>query len=282
MSRILVAGSVTIDSTVVNGRPAGRTFGGVPTFAGATYAGLGASVTVACNLGGSEGLRARRVLTDLGLEVVSGPADSLTCFVNSLAPGGRRTQVINSLAPPVHRPPDFGAVFDIVHLGPLHGRDLDHDWYEPPRLSELVVVDIQGLVRGIEGKKVVREPQSDLLSALTTSQICKADRHELAAAERGLAMSADRWLTEFELSEIVVTDGPRGGAVLSADGWHAYAATDAHERDSTGAGDVFFASYVIQRASGTASIPEACEVAAQTAAAHVAGGHIDRVRLRID
>ena len=83
-------------------------------------------------------------------------------------------------------------------------------------------------------------------------------------------------MTKFKIHELVVTLGSKGGFVQKQDGkiFHYNAHKIKLAVDPTGAGDVFFAAYIVSRFSKGKDIPEACIYASQTAAQQVEGKYI--------
>jgi sugar/nucleoside kinase (ribokinase family) len=172
-----------------------------------------------------------------------------------------------------------------VHLGPLHGSDLSPAGIRAvAEAASIVTLDVQGLVRS-PSRGLVRVEVSPLLApSLAAARIVKADHTELDAVLESLGQSEEGLLNMFDIDELVVTTGERGGYVRTRarDAIEYRAAPVARVRDTTGAGDVFFAVYVLERVYRGATVSEACEHAAVAAAEHVAGGIIDAATLTLD
>ena len=91
-------------------------------------------------------------------------------------------------------------------------------------------------------------------------------------------------MTRFKIEESVVTLGKNGGFVHTRNGeTFQYAAAPVNSAfDPTGAGDVFFAAYIVSRFSDRMHIPEACRYAARIAARQVEGNYITINRLGLN
>jgi sugar/nucleoside kinase (ribokinase family) len=88
-------------------------------------------------------------------------------------------------------------------------------------------------------------------------------------------------MKSFGIEEAVITLGQEGGWVETLGGETFDFSADRIENvtDPTGAGDVFFAAYLISRFVNNQDIPDACRCAARSAACQVQGTHISIDRL---
>ena len=90
-------------------------------------------------------------------------------------------------------------------------------------------------------------------------------------------------MADCAISEWIVTDGSRGGWVVDATGqrtdFAAHPITSV--ADPTGAGDVFFAAYLVSRLHRGESCAEAARFAAELAGRQVAGDFIEASLLRL-
>ena len=137
-------------------------------------------------------------------------------------------------------------------------------------------LDVQGYVRHVENGRVSCKVSDHLAEALLCSTLVKAASEELDAILGHYEMSIEDLIRTYDLREVIVTRGWRGGYVVTASSevvsYQAKAVE--HEMDPTGAGDVFFAAYLASRIYARQSIQEACERAASLAALQVEGGYI--------
>ncbi len=139
-----------------------------------------------------------------------------------------------------------------------------------------IVLDLQGYLRQIDGTGVRPGVSPALADALRVARIIKGDREEMALTLDFFGFNMEGLLSEFQIEEAVVTEGYKGGWVqwFGGEPHHFKGEPIPNPWDPTGAGDVFFATYVIQRRFKGLDIPGAAAVAAETAARQVAGGHI--------
>ena len=174
---------------------------------------------------------------------------------------------------------------DHIHLGPLHPDDLDRDLYPLVQKSRATVsLDVQGCVRQIIGGRVIERASDILPDALRCADCIKADRGEYDLMLGALEMDVEDLMNEFELREVVVTEGLEGGFVVERSGnVTPYAAVQiATAADSAGAGDVFMAAYLVFRLHERRTVAESSRYAAEVAARQVEGTYITEAALRIE
>ncbi len=273
LRRAVVAGAVTLDVNRVGRRRLLRP-GGVPCHAGLTYRRLGLSVIAVTSLAPPD----RGLLGPLsasGIDCRLIPGSRTTVFVNEHR-GDARRQLAPALAAPIAAEAILGAATgaDLLHLGPLHPADIDPALYRAGNpLPPVIALDLQGLVRRVEGDRVLPGASADLADALALATIVKSDRAEADCACRALGLGVEGLLERYRIAEWIVSAGAAGGTVWTADGgvhpWKAAAVRK--PLDPTGAGDVFFAAYLTFRLRDGAPSGLAASRAAGIAARHVAG-----------
>lgn len=278
---VAVIGATTIDRNISASGSVSR-IGGVTTYAGLTYRRLGLSTRVVTRVAASDlPLLAR--LSAAGIRIDVQASDVTTRFVNRTL-GGIRTQEMPFSAAPIRSVqvrPVLDAV-DWIHLGPLHPADIETDVFHLLRAwPGPVLLDLQGLVRRIGSKGTEAGVCDALPAAMASADIVKADPDEIATVLAALGGDLAGMMAGFDIREVVVTEGERGGEVFERGGRkHAYPpAPVVRAGDPTGAGDVFLAAYAAARLVDGLDLAPACARAARTAACHVAGRHLPREML---
>jgi sugar/nucleoside kinase (ribokinase family) len=275
---IAVIGSTTIDK-IVHRNFSRFKIGGVTTYAGMTYSRHGIKTRVVTNVA----RRDREIIKRLKQEsivVCNGLTEVTTYFKNLLDDDEeKRKQNILQQAAPINRSQIIEHLKDVafVHLGPLHPSDIDLRAIELiGRLKHFVILDVQGFVRTVKNKIVNPAVSEHLPAAMRVSQIVKANRQEYKAFIDFFRMDLLELMCQFNIDEFVVTSGHKGGFVQTITGEEiSYSAAGvASNEDSTGAGDIFLAAYVIGRFLDRKSIADACKYAAKLAALQIEGNYI--------
>ncbi len=270
----LVVGSATVDCVEQEDRTDYKA-GGVVVYGGLTLLQHGLSVAV-CTQMAQRDRDVVALLKSAGAEVYVGESLETTHFVNRVS-GDQRQQLMPLAADPIGRDALVAALGarQNVLLGPLHPLDIAvevFDWLAELE-DRMVYADVQGLVRSVRAGRVVPRVDSAADALLRAAQSIKVAQEEWSLL---LAWTKCDWvemMERYRLCEVIVTDGSRGGYICTADGGrHAFAAAEVGQiYDPTGAGDVFFASYLSQRIGRGRSIEASARMAAQMAGRQVAG-----------
>lgn len=283
MNRVVVIGSATIDEIKQNGITILK-MGGVVTYGGIAFQRHGLQTSVVCNIAKQDdGLF--RIFGEQDIQLFNGVTETTTVFINWVNRDERR-QEMPVQAAPITADQAVRAIegADLVHLGPLHPADIETDVLTLlAKRGIAITLDVQGFVRQVD-KGQVRVGVSDHLHhALLASSVIKADRTELQAILSARQIGIEELIDLYRLNEVIVTDGPEGGRVISASGEVVnYEAARVHQVvDTVGAGDVFFGAYVVSRLRERRGIRESCEYAALVAAQQVQGRYITEDALRL-
>jgi sugar/nucleoside kinase (ribokinase family) len=279
-----VVGSTTIDQIVSEGQSFLK-LGGATTYAGLTYRRHGIPTLIVSNLAE----RDLNILTKLKvekIEVIGDATDQTTHFVNHIR-GNRRYQELLQQAVPIVAEKIQAVIHrvDGLHLGPLHPLDID-----PPALSFLrnsnlaIYLDVQGYTRMIRDRKVYPEVSNHLTEGLKAAQIIKVNGAEYRTILDFYQLDLADLMKKFNIKESVVTLGKNGGFVQTQNGATInYVAEPVKcQVDPTGAGDVFFAAYIVCRFSNKMHITDACRYAARIAALQVEGNYVTINQLGLD
>jgi sugar/nucleoside kinase (ribokinase family) len=284
MNRVLVIGSATTDRVEQLGISTVK-MGGVVTYAGITFRKHGLHTAAVSNIA-TQDVALFRILCQQDIQLFNGATKTTTMFVNHVD-GDERWQEMPIRATPITASQLQRTIrgVDHIHLGPLHPFDIERGLLRlAPRKGVWVTLDIQGYVRRVEKGKVRPGISEDLHEALLACTVIKADRTELQAILDAYQMRIDELMNAYKLSEIVVTAGREGGRVVLASGEEVnYKARRAnHLVDTTGAGDVFFAAYLVSRLHQRCGVRVACKHAALIAARQVQGRYIPEDCLRVE
>jgi sugar/nucleoside kinase (ribokinase family) len=281
---IAVVGSTTIDKIVENDRSIFK-LGGVTTYSGLTYRRHGINTLIVSNLA-QQDLAILDKLYEENIAVCREESTHTTRFVNTIK-GDSRSQEMPQQAGPIQAA-QIQAVLDLVdglHLGPLH--PLDIEWEALGSLNNsnrMIFLDVQGLTRMLKNKQIYTSISEHIERALNIAHVVKANGVEYRAVLDFYRTGPAEMMRKFNIRELVVTLGKKGGFVHSQNGaaFHYRAKMIEGPVDPTGAGDVFFAAYLVSRFSAGKEIPDACRYAAQIAARQVEGKYITADRLRLD
>ena len=273
---IAVVGSTTIDEIVENDRSIFK-LGGVTAYSGLTYRRHGINTLIVSNLAHQD-LAILDKLYEENIAVFREESTHTTRFVNYIK-GDSRSQELPQQAGPIQAA-QIHAVLDQVdglHLGPLH--PLDIEWEAAGLLHNshrMIFLDVQGLTRMLKNQQVYTSISEHTERALSIAHIVKANGAEYSAVRDFYHMGPAELMRKFNIRELVVTLGEKGGFVQNQNGaaFHYQAKMIEVPVDPTGAGDVFFAAYLVSRFSAGKEIPDACRYAAQIAARQVEGQYI--------
>jgi len=273
---IAVIGSTTIDKNIKNDTCLYK-IGGATTYCGMTYRRHGLDPYIITNVAKRDG-PILDAFHQNKISVNNGKTKKTTHFVNCVK-GNERKQRLTLRASPIREnqiTPMPGYV-GCIHLAPLHPMDID------PRCIKIledfklpVFVDVQGYTRRIKDKMVYPGVSRHLSDALRISQIVKANESELRSIYNYYNMSLVELMSRFRIKEFVVTLGEKGGWVKDSKGHEIhYASRPAQSVDDpTGAGDVFFAAYIIDRFFKKRNISDASTYAAKLASRQISGRFI--------
>ena len=281
---IAVIGSTTIDKIIDRNRSWLKA-GGVTLYSGITYSRHDIKTLAITNIADRnpqiiDRLRKQRIL------VYNGQTRQTTHFINDIRSGKRRQKNPQRAAPISRRQIlDHVKAVRFVHLGPLHPKDIVIGAIKSLKELELdVILDIQGLVRRVENGNVYPVVSQHLSDALSVSQIVKANKHEYTVMLNYFQTDLTVLMRRFKIREFIVTAGAGGGFVKepTAEAIPYAAAAVKFRGDSTGAGDIFLAAYVVAHLFKRQPIADACKYAAKLVARQIEGNYIKKDDLCLD
>jgi len=254
MFDVCVVGHVTRDLVSMAGAERREQPGGTAYYAAMAYAALGLDAAVVTKVAAED----EPLLDDLqarGVTIVSGRAEATTTFENTYSGPDlhQRTQRATSIAPPF-APDDLGALAaGLYHLGPLTGGDMPARFIAAlAARGGRLALDVQGLVRELEGGAVRPRHWPDKAAGLALVDVVKADAREarLLSGEPEPARAARR-IAHLGPAEVVITLGAKGSLVVSEGRLHRVPAFPPRRLvDPTGCGDSYLAGYLARRLGG--------------------------------
>ena len=273
---VAVIGSATVDE-IIQGEERTLQLGGVVTYAGLTFRRYGIDTLVVTNVAEKD----RAILDALSRERVylfTGSSSKTTRFVNRIE-GDTRTQELPQVAEPIRRKQIEGALKGLfhVHIGALHPDDIDPKVFECIRTAGLFAsADIQGYVRFSDKGRVIQRVSERAEIVLRLVSVLKADEGELQALTSFFGVDAGKLIRQFEIEEMLVTAGSRGGYLLTKEEEIIpyQARIVKAPRSTIGAGDVFFAAYLAERYYCRRDIRTSLDCASDLAARQVEGHYI--------
>lgn len=234
--------------------PGGHRLGGTVSYAAVTARRLGLRPAILTR-GAADGLIRSEVPgrpenavavpgTDLeGVAIHLLPSRVSTTFTNIPGTDGRRVQVVGAVAEPIHPRdlPEAWAHTPIVLLGPL-ARELPAGW-ATMFPNSLLGVTPQGWMRAWDATGHVRPCRWEGADAfLHRADAIILSREDVGGDEDYIAELAG------QTRLLVVTDGWRPVTLYRAGACYRLSTPEVQEVDSTGAGDVFAAAFLIRLA----------------------------------
>jgi len=251
--RVVVIGSLTEDQVVHDGTRT-RQIGGVVWYAGTTLARLGVKTRVVTRTA-SKDHELGKALEAAGVEVRLGSSAQTTTFVNEYTAKIQdgRTQRVLAMADSIQASDLEEALTDadLVYLGPLHPTDLSDGALSLVRrkASISLALDVQGYTRFVQNERVLPRLDARLPSLLDACDVIKASEEEacLITGLSDASSAAVNLARSHPCLEVVVTCGAKGVYVAQQEIISFVESKNIVVSDPTGAGDVFFASYLAHR-----------------------------------
>ena len=155
--------------------------------------------------------------------------------------------------------------------------DIDSDCISLLEEAKLpVFLDVQGYTRRIEESEVYTGVAKQIKASLKISRIVKANESEFESVLQFFDTDLSSLLTRYNIEEFIVTQGKEGGFVVDHKNNEVRfkAVPVRSPGDPTGAGDIFFAAYVVGRFLKKMDISNACAYAAELTALQIGGDYI--------
>lgn len=289
---VTVIGSITMDQIIMDDKTI-EILGGVVTYAGLTFRKHDIPTLIVTNVAKEE----KHILKNLGnkgIKVYYEFSTETTRFINYIN-SNKGKQIVPAQAVPIEEGLVKKALpmANHIHLGPLHPWDIHpgaiaylKNYLEKTnkKSKPLVTLDVQGYVRKINNQVVWPLVSEHLDEALWCSDILKAEKKELEIIIEHFRITPLQLINKYNIQELVITEGSKGGQILrpKASPISFRAMPVNNFTDFTGAGDVFFAAYLIKHLYHGEDISTSCEYAARIASLKIKGGYIPSSDLDLD
>lgn len=226
--KCLLAGHLVIDR-IIRGSRFERRIGGGAYYSAITLANF-CDVEVLTSVGKDFPDEWLDELTDRGVRLRIIPAEKSTSYELRYLDANRRKLRLLSRAAPITDVP--GGDYDMVMLNPVAGEIPPESATKFKKLSNFLVADVQGFIRTPEvGPVRLREIDASFLRGM---RVLHAD------------LTETRYLKNFNPSDVevlLVTNGARPGFAYLRGKGYTYRPVEMEIEESTGAGDVFLASF---------------------------------------
>ena len=246
--------------------------GGTAYYSSSVLSNLGFDITLLTKMSEkdfrlSESINSKKILI---------PSEKTDVFINRYPSrnSNEREQELFSVIDPFTKD-DVEAIknFDFVHVGPLISSDISSEILELlKKNNKTIVLDIQGMVRKIEGNKVVNQRLKDK-KFLENIDILKADASEAAIlTEEKDPEKAAKIIRSSGVKEILITFGSEGSLIYSGEKFYKIPAfRPVKSIDTTGCGDTYAAGYIAKR-SESKNVEECGRFAAMCATMKIEQG----------
>lgn len=239
--KFLVIGNLTKD--VIRSKKEERIdFGGAASYCSITAKKLGCETHVLTK-GNHELDSWIKNLENLGIRVELQESENLTCFVNDYR-WDERKQFVSRDAGKIDFK-DFGKV-DVTHLGPVFNEITLECAKEARKNSKIVSLDVQGFVRSLRNKEVIKKFWSEREDFLKHVDLVKIGGYEIGSVskKKNYEDIFDE-LMSFGVKLVELTLGQKG-SIVAAEEVHRIPAYKTTLVDKTGSGDVFAAAFAIR------------------------------------
>ena len=241
-----VIGPVCKDLNLVQGKTYSQP-GGVTYYAGNALACLGVDTVVF----GTVGSESAGWLEGLRAELIHIPAQGTIRFVNEYPEDNpeeriQRAEIHDNRIGTGDIRPSRLAGLDYIVLGPLFNDNISGALVEELSGHSKLVLAAQGLIRYLEGERIVWKNPDNVLGMLPFVDYVFLDESELEFISRMSGRAgADLLLQENGAAGVIVTRGERGSWIFQQDRDYEIGAFPPLELvDPTGAGDSYLAGFV--------------------------------------
>jgi len=182
-------------------------------------------------------------LENLGIGVKLQESNNLTCFVNDYMLEKRKQFVYRDAGKIDFK--DFGKV-DVTHLGPVFNEITLECVKEARKNSKIVSLDVQGFVRSLKDKEVIKKFWDKREDFLKYVDLVKIGGYELdSVSKKKNYEDVFDELMSFGVKVVELTLGQEG-SIIASEEIHKIPVYKTTLVDKTGSGDVFAAAFAIK------------------------------------
>jgi len=188
-----------------------------------------------------------------GIKIITLPSKHTVYFENIYPENqDHREQNVHNTAAPftqANMPPIESRIF---HLGPLLSADFTSDLIIDLAKKAMVSLDIQGLLRFTEKRKVYYKDWEDKFRVLPHISILKANEFEMEILTGTTdAHKGAKILAGLGVKEVIITCGSKGSLIYTGESFISIPALMPENTiDTTGCGDTYMAGYLYKKVKG--------------------------------
>lgn len=182
-------------------------------------------------------------LENIGIRVELQESDNLTCFVNDYMLGERKQFVYRDAGKIDFK--DFEKV-DVIHLGPVFNEITLDCIKEARKNSKIVSLDVQGFVRSLRNKEVIKKFWDEKEDFLKYVDLVKISGYEIdSVSKKKNYEDVFDELISFGVKVVELTLGEKG-SIIASEEIHRIPVYETTLVDKTGSGDVFATAFAIR------------------------------------
>lgn len=255
MLDVCVIGHVTRDVIAIKGRPPKMLPGGTAYYTGITFSSLGHVTGVVTRVAAEDEEALLAGLKAAGVRIFCRSSVVSTIYENTYPDSNLdiRRQKVGAVADPFSDRDVAGVEAAAYHVGTSTSGDLPTGLLRKlSATGALLSLDVQGLLRKVEGREVRLEDWPAKRTDFSSVDILKADGEEacILTDEDSPERAAER-LADFGPKEVIITLGSKGSMVLCDGQLHRIPAFPPKRVvDATGCGDTYVAGYISRRLKG--------------------------------
>ena len=239
--KFLVIGNITKD--IIRTKNEERyAFGGNASYSSITAARLGCETHV-LSRGNDKLIEWVKTLKSHKINVELQESEDVTCFVNDYRKGERKQSVLSDAGKIEYK--SFGK-FDVIFLGPVFNEITLECLKKARKDCNILSLDVQGFVRTLKDKEVVKKFWNDREEFLKYVDLLKIGRDEMSSVSK--ESDYEKVCEELRSLGVKVVELTLGenGSIIAGEEIHRIPIYKTILVDKTGSGDVFATAFAIR------------------------------------